>query len=52
MYGELKINKPLKDNEKEPEKMNVGLHQFSQMPSESYDIGHDYAKYTSSDNTR
>ena len=47
MYGELKIIKPLKDNEKEPEKMNVGLDQLG-MPSESYDIGHDYAKYTSS----
>ena len=47
MYGELKIVKSLKDNEKEPEKMNVGINQQG-LPVESYDIGHDYAKYTSS----
>ena len=42
MYGELKINR----NNKETEKVNMGLTSMG-MP-EAYDIGHDYAKYTSS----
>jgi phosphopantetheine adenylyltransferase len=41
MYGELKINR----NNKETEKVNMGLTSMG-MP-EAYDIGHDYAKYTS-----
>ena len=41
MYGELKINR----NNKETEKVNMGLTSMGMF--EAYDIGHDYAKYTS-----